>query len=154
MPQFEHWTYWEKFDFFAVFWGMFVIGLSGLMLWFPELFSYVLPGWFINIATVAHSEEALLAAVFIFTVHFFNNHLVPNKFPLEDNIFTGRYIVEALKEERPMEYERIMAQERIEEITAEEPGILTRLLSSVFGIACVLLGIALTALILWTMVFY
>jgi len=154
MPRFDRWTYWEKFDFFAVFWGMFVIGLSGLMLWFPELFSYVLPGWFINIATVAHSEEALLAAVFIFTVHFFNNHLVPNKFPLEDNIFTGRYTVEALKEERPMEYERIVAEDLIEEIRAEEPGIATRIFSSFFGIACVILGITLTALILWAMLLY
>jgi cytochrome b subunit of formate dehydrogenase len=154
MPQFDRWTYWEKFDFFAVFWGMFVIGLSGLMLWFPELFSYILPGWVINIAAVTHSEEALLAAVFIFTVHFFNNHLVPNKFPLEDNIFTGRYTVEALKEERPLEYERIMAEDRIETIKAKEPGVLTRLFSSVFGIACVLLGLLLTTLIMWAIFFY
>ncbi len=154
IPQFDRWTYWEKFDFFAVFWGMFVIGLSGLMLWFPELFSHILPGWFINIATVAHSEEALLAAVFIFTVHFFNNHLVPNKFPLEDNIFTGRYTMEALKEERPLEYERIIAEDRFESIKADDPGVLTRLYSSVFGIACVLLGLSLTGLILWAIFFY
>ena len=37
-PTFERWTYWEKFDFIAVFWGMFAIGGSGLMLWFPEFF--------------------------------------------------------------------------------------------------------------------
>ena len=46
MPKLDRWTYWEKFDFFAVFWGMFAIGLSGLMLWFPEKFSYIVPGWF------------------------------------------------------------------------------------------------------------
>ena len=28
-PQFDRWTYWEKFDYFAVFWGVFIIGVSG-----------------------------------------------------------------------------------------------------------------------------
>ena len=37
-PTYERWTYWEKFDFLAVFWGMFAIGGSGILLWFPEFF--------------------------------------------------------------------------------------------------------------------
>lgn len=154
MPRFERWTYWEKFDFFAVFWGMFVIGLSGLILWFPELFSYILPGWMINVATVAHSEEAFLAAVFIFTVHFFHNHLVPNKFPLESNIFTGRYTIAALKEERPEEYERIVAENRLESLKRRAPGVPSRLVASFIGIAAVLLGLFLTILIFWAAFFY
>ena len=149
MPRFERWTYWEKFDFFAVFWGMFVIGLSGLILWFPEKSSYILPGWMINMAVVLHSEEAFLAAIFIFTVHFFNNHLVPNKFPLEPNIFTGRYSISALKKERPEEYERIIAENRLEELKTEPPGPLCRFASAVIGIASVLLGLLLTVLIFW-----
>ncbi|NQU11365.1 hypothetical protein HQ590_11270, partial [bacterium] len=55
-PQFDRWTYWEKFDYLAVFWGMFVIGLSGLVMWFPEGFTRWLPGWIINIALVIHSD--------------------------------------------------------------------------------------------------
>ncbi|MBI2930364.1 MAG: hypothetical protein HYY16_01825, partial [Planctomycetes bacterium] len=43
-PQFGRWTYFEKFDYFAVFWGLPVIGISGLMLWFPGVFSRFLPG--------------------------------------------------------------------------------------------------------------
>jgi thiosulfate reductase cytochrome b subunit len=35
-PDYGRWTYWEKFDYLAVFWGVAIIGLSGLMLWFPE----------------------------------------------------------------------------------------------------------------------
>ena len=147
MPRFERWTYWEKFDFFAVFWGMFVIGMSGLILWFPELFSYILPGWMINVATVAHSEEAFLAAVFIFTVHYFHNHLVPNKFPMESNIFTGRYSVAALKEERPEEYERIIAENRLETLIRRAPSVRTRLLAGIMGIAATLFGLVLAYLI-------
>jgi cytochrome b subunit of formate dehydrogenase len=154
MPRFDRWTYWEKFDFLAVFWGMFAIGLSGLMLWFPELSSYIFPGWVINMATVVHSEEAFLAAIFIFTVHFFNNHFVPNKFPLEPNIFTGRYPLSALHEERPLEYERLVASGRLDELKREGPGILTQLLASVIGLTSLLLGLFLTALILWASWFY
>ena len=43
-PQFGRYTYWEKFDYLAVFWGVFVIGLTGLMRWFPEFFTHVMPG--------------------------------------------------------------------------------------------------------------
>ena len=61
-PQFDRWTYWEKFDYFAVFWGVFIIGSSGLVMWFPAFFTRFLPGWIINIALIIHSDEALLAA--------------------------------------------------------------------------------------------
>jgi cytochrome b subunit of formate dehydrogenase len=154
MPQFDRWTYWEKFDFFAVFWGMTVIGGSGLTLWFPELFSYVLPGWVLNVAALVHSEEAFLAAIFIFTVHFFNNHLVPNKFPLEDNIFTGRYTVEQLAEERPLEYERLVKEDRLDAMKKPAPGMMTMFLSSAFGLLSLLLGLFLTGLIFWAVLFY
>jgi hypothetical protein len=154
MPRFDRWTYWEKFDFLAVFWGMFAIGLSGLMLWFPEVSSYIFPGWVINMATVVHSEEAFLAAIFIFTVHFFNNHFVPDKFPLEPNIFTGRYPLSALRRERPLEYERLVALGRLEELKREGPGILTQLLASLIGLTSLLLGLFLTGLILWASWFY
>jgi hypothetical protein len=90
-PRFGRWAYWEKFDYWAVFWGVGVIGASGLMLWFPTLFSQFLPGWVFNIAIIVHSDEALLATGFIFTVHFFNSHLRPEKFPMDPVIFTGRW---------------------------------------------------------------
>ena len=89
-PRFDRYSYWEKFDYWAVFWGMGIIGTSGLMLWFPAFFARFVPGWIFNIALVVHGEEALMAMVFIFTVHFFNGHLRPDKFPMDLVIFTGR----------------------------------------------------------------
>ncbi|MDD5170911.1 MAG: hypothetical protein PHN75_18995, partial [Syntrophales bacterium] len=136
------------------FWGMTAIGGSGMMLWFPEIFSHILPGWMINIAAIVHSEEAFLAAVFIFTVHFFNNHLVPNKFPLEPNVFTGRYRLEAMQEERPLEYERALLEGRLDAMKKDGPGILTQLFASVFGLGSLILGLFLVGLIFWASVFY
>ena len=106
-PRFDHFTYWEKFDYWAVFWGMGVIGGSGLVLWFPEFFSRFLPGSWFNIALLVHGEEGLLAVGFIFTIHFFNSHLRPDKFPMDPVIFTGRVTRHELMEERPAEFERL-----------------------------------------------
>jgi len=98
--------------------GMGIIGGSGLVLWFPELFAYVLPGWMFNIATVVHGEEALLAVGFIFTIHFFNGHLRPEKFPMDSVIFTGRVTVQEMEEERPEEFERLRRAGRLDELAS------------------------------------
>jgi len=103
-PQYGRWTYWEKFDYLAVFWGVPVIGLSGLMLWFPELFTQFFHGWLINVATIIHSDEALLATGFIFTVHFFNTHLLPEGFPMDLVIFTGLAPLDEYRADRPRDY--------------------------------------------------
>jgi cytochrome b subunit of formate dehydrogenase len=118
-PQFGRWTYWEKFDYFAVFWGMFVIGSTGLMLWFPEFFTRFLPGSLINVATIIHSDEALLATGFIFTVHFFNTHLRPEKFPMDLVIFTGSMPVDEFREDKPAEYEKLVASGELENYLVE-----------------------------------
>ncbi|MCJ7557893.1 MAG: cytochrome C, partial [Gammaproteobacteria bacterium] len=73
-PVFDRWTYWEKFDYWAPFWGMTIIGVSGLIMWYPIFWAEFLPGWAFNVASIVHGEEAFLAVVFLFTVHFFNNH--------------------------------------------------------------------------------
>ncbi len=100
-PRHGRWTYWEKFDYFAVFWGIFIIGSTGLMLWFPVFFTRFLPGWFINVATIIHSDEALLATGFIFTVHVFNTHLRPEKFPMDTVVFTGRMPLAEFRRDKP-----------------------------------------------------
>lgn len=145
-PNYGRWTYWEKFDYFAVFWGIFVIGGTGLMLWFPEFFTRLLPGWVINVATIVHSDEALLASGFIFTIHFFNTHLRPEKFPMDTVIFTGRMSVEELKADKPGEYERLQASGELEKYLAEPlPEPLVRGFRA-FGWTALLIG---TGLVIW-----
>ncbi len=119
-PAYGRWTYWEKFDYFAVFWGIAVIGSTGLTLWFPVFFTRFIPGSFLNVATIIHSDEALLATGFIFTVHFFNTHLRPEKFPMDITVFTGRMPLEELERDKPREYEELVASGKLEE-KMEEP---------------------------------
>ncbi len=115
-PQFDRWTYWEKFDYLAVFWGMFVIGFSGLMLWFPVAFSHILPGISLNVATIIHSDEALLATGFIFAVHFFNTHFRADRFPMDMVIFSGSITEEEMKQERIKWYDRLKNSGRLEKL--------------------------------------
>ena len=152
-PQYGRWTYWEKFDYFAVFWGVLVIGSTGLMLWFPELFTLFMPGWLINVATIIHSDEALLAVGFIFTVHFFNTHLRPEKFPMDLVIFTGRVPLEEFKEERPREYEALKNSGELEKLMADPyPPIVLRAVK-VFAWMALSLGFILVVMIIYAMVF-
>jgi hypothetical protein len=148
-PSFDRWTYWEKFDFLAVFWGMFAIGLSGLMLWFAEFFSIFLPGWIFNIATIVHSDEALLASGFIFTVHFFNTHFRPAKFPIDTVIFTGKIPKYELVEERLEQYRRMAAENTIESHRGKYPSVWTDLFSQLLGFAMLAIGLLCIFLIAW-----
>jgi cytochrome b subunit of formate dehydrogenase len=144
-PAFDRYAYWEKFDYFAVFWGMAIIGGSGLLLLFPEAFARLVPGWVFNIALLVHGEEALLAVGFIFTIHFFNSHLRPGKFPMDMVIFTGRVSEHELKEERPAEYARIEATL----VDAGPPSPRSWLIGRVVGTTAVLIGLTVVALIIY-----
>ncbi|MBI4626620.1 MAG: hypothetical protein HY736_25800 [Verrucomicrobia bacterium] len=114
-PQFDRWTYWERFDYFAVFWGVAIIGFSGLVMWFPIFFTRFMPGWVINIALVVHSDEALLAAGFIFSFHFFNTHFRIEKFPMDTVIFSGRISKTEMLHERKRWYDRLLAAGRLDD---------------------------------------
>ncbi|MFO7983333.1 MAG: cytochrome c3 family protein [Desulfuromonadales bacterium] len=148
-PSFERWTYWEKFDFLAVFWGMFAIGGSGLLLWFPEFFATLLPGWMFNVATIVHSDEALLATGFIFTVHFFNTHGRPEKFPMDFVIFNGRITQEEFIEERGDQWERYQEMGIAENFHEEKTsGVLYDFLLKGFGFLALFTGLGLAFLML------
>ena len=152
-PSYGRWTYWEKFDYWAVFWGVAVIGSTGLMLWFPEFFTRFLPGEVLNVATIIHSDEALLAVGFIFTVHFFNTHFRPGKFPMDPVIFSGTMPLQEYKEERRKEYDEHGASLKTLEylVPPRSAGFLRGV--RIFGLCALLLGLTMIGLILYAMVF-
>jgi cytochrome b subunit of formate dehydrogenase len=152
-PQYGRWTYWEKFDYFAVFWGIAVIGLTGLMLWFSEFFTLFLPGWFLNVATIIHSDEALLAVGFIFTVHFYNTHLRPEKFPMDIVVFTGRMPLEEFKRDKPAEYDALVKAGTLEQyLVPPQPEIVVRAIR-LFGWCALTVGFSIVVWIIYAMVF-
>jgi cytochrome b subunit of formate dehydrogenase len=152
-PQYGRWTYWEKFDYLAVFWGVAIIGFSGLILWFPVFFTKLFPGWVINLSQIVHSDEALLAVGFIFTIHFFNTHFRPEAFPMDTVIFTGYMSVDHLKHERPREYQELKDSGQLETMVEEKNFSKDNLrLIRFLGFTALGIGVILIALIIYTFI--
>jgi cytochrome b subunit of formate dehydrogenase len=109
-PRFHRFSYIEKFDYWAVFWGMFIMAGSGLVLWHPEVAGQFFPAEVIQIAYVAHSDEALLAFLAIVIWHFYNVHFNPRVWPANKVWYKGTLSEEEMLHEHPRELEEILEQ--------------------------------------------
>ncbi len=109
-PKFGRFSYIEKFDYWAVYWGMVIMIGSGLLLWFHNLALGLFPKYILDIAREAHSDEALLATLAIVIWHWYNAHFNPSVFPMNTTIFTGKISKKRMMEEHPLEYEQLMGQ--------------------------------------------
>ena len=147
-PHFDRYAYWEKFDYWAVFWGMIVIGFSGYAMWFAPFFAHFLPGWALNAVLVIHSEEGLLAILFIFSIHFVNTHLRPDSFPMDMVVFTGVESEEEFAHKRPLEYERLKREGKLEARLGEAPQSWLINFSRVVGTIAIAIGLTLLVLTL------
>jgi len=105
-PRFGRFSYLEKFDYWAVFWGIVMMVGSGFVYWFPVFFAKFLPHWVLASAQIIHGEEATLAILFLFCVHFYNVHLKPSIFPMSWIWLNGQISLEAMRDEHPAEYDR------------------------------------------------
>ena len=106
-PRYDRFDYKQKWEYWSLFLGNIIMGLSGLMLFFPTVFAKVLPGQIIPAAKVAHSNEGLMAFFVIAVWHIYNAHLQPDVFPFDGSIFTGRISRERMLHEHPLELARI-----------------------------------------------
>jgi cytochrome b subunit of formate dehydrogenase len=147
-PVFDRWSYWEKFDYWAPFWGMAIIGISGAMMWFPEITASIFPGWIFNVATIIHGEEAFLAAVFLFSVHFSNVHFRPDKFPMDIVMFTGVMPLEEYKREHTVEYKRLIESGELGKYIVDAPSQPMTFWSKFLGATLILTGLTLLVLVL------
>lgn len=157
-PRFDRYGYLEKLDYFGEVWGFFIIAGSGIILWFPEFWGAYLPGWLFNVATVFHGYEALIAASFIFIVHFFNVHIRPDKWPLDLVMFTGRATKDYMEEEHPGLMDRI--QDRLEEPVSERavpdapapaPTRVQSAVASILGFLALGIGLMTLGMMLWAL---
>jgi len=140
-PKLDRWAYWEKFDYWAVFWGLPLLAITGLMLLYPLLTSRILPGWSLNIAALLHRAEAILAAAYIFMVHFFIGHLRPSSFPMNEGIFSGNVTLEEAMEEKSAWVQRLKKEGKLELARAKPPALWYRVLYFVFGYTALAFGI-------------
>ena len=104
-PRFGRFDYAEKAEYLALIWGVFVMGASGFILWFPETFIGILPSWFFETAEVIHYFEAWLATLAILIWHWFFVIFHPEKYPLNMTCLDAKITKEELMHEHPLEYE-------------------------------------------------
>lgn len=111
-PRFTRYGYLEKFDYWAVFWGMTIMVGTGVVRWFPAEFARIAPAWLYEASNVAHTDEALLASMAIFFWHFYNVHLRPAVFPMSWVFIHGRASVHEMEEAHGAELDELLARAR------------------------------------------
>jgi len=109
-PRYCRFSYFEKFDYWAVFWGVVIMVGSGLIRWFPVITTKVAPAWVYEIAYIAHADEAILAALAIFVWHFYNVHLRPAVFPMSWVFIHGRMSMEEMDLEHGAVFDKMLAE--------------------------------------------
>jgi cytochrome b subunit of formate dehydrogenase len=142
-PAFDHWNYQQKVDYWAPFWGITLLVGTGAILWFKSLAAAWLPGWTFNLSTVIHGDEAVLAAAYLFSVHYFVSHWRPDKFPLDPVMFTGAIPLDEFRREYGAEYERLERSGELAQVLVEAPSRPLSVGSMIVGLVLVLVGLAL-----------
>jgi hypothetical protein len=140
-PQFDRWGYWEKFDYWAVFWGMVIMGTTGLLLAYPLLASKYMPGWGLNVAFWIHRIEALLAMAHLFIIHFFIAHLRRHNFPMDRAMFEGSVSLDATRHEKPAWVSRLQQEGDLEGALVTEAGVPRKIIFYLFGYSAVAFGL-------------
>lgn len=140
-PVFERWGYWEKFDYWAVFWGIPILGITGLILAYPLVSTRIIPGWGLNIVIWIHRIEAILAMCHIFIIHFFIAHLRLHNFPMDRTIFEGSADLASMRHEKPAWISRLEESGNLDKMLVPETAQRIRVVFYVFGYACMIAGV-------------
>lgn len=140
-PRFERWAYWEKFDYWAVFWGIVIIGGTGIILYHPVATAALMPGWVINISFWVHRIEAILAMGHVFIIHFAIAHLRRHHFPMDKAIFTGRASLEAVHAEKAAWTARLENDGKLDRLTSGEASVPVRIAAYTAGFFAILTGL-------------
>ena len=102
-PRFGRFTYAEKMEYFALLWGTVIMAGTGVILWLEVPFLNRFPSWSLELATVIHLYEAILATLAIVVWHFYYTILNPDVFPLSRAMITGTLSREEMEREHPAE---------------------------------------------------
>lgn len=105
-PKFGRYNFEQKVTYWFIFFGFLIMGVSGFIIWFPIFFTKFLPGGVVPAAKLAHSTEAIVAAIFIIIWHVYHVHIERTNL----SMFTGRLSEKEMREYHEKEYERLTGQ--------------------------------------------
>jgi cytochrome b subunit of formate dehydrogenase len=105
-PSYKKYSFEQKFTYWFFFFGIGVMVVTGFIIWFPIAFTRVFPGGIVPAAKLAHSTEAIVAAIFLLIWHFYHVHLQK----LNLSIFTGWLSEREMRRDHALEYQRLTGQ--------------------------------------------
>jgi formate dehydrogenase gamma subunit len=105
-PAFGKYNFEQKVTYWFTFVGIGILVISGVIIWFPEAVTQVLPGSVIPAAKMAHSTEAIVAAIFIIIWHFYHVHI--ERF--NTSIFNGKLNENEMQTYHALEYQRLTGE--------------------------------------------
>ncbi len=111
-PEFDRFSYKQKFEYGALIAGSTIMSATGLLLWTETKWSKFI----LDIATLVHGMEAILACLAIMIWHLFEVYLVPRKSPITRTWITGLIDEDEMKEEFRGHYKKILDDPDLSEI--------------------------------------
>ena len=106
-PKYPKYDYAQKFDYWGIYWGMIILGVPGVLLW---MFGY---NFMNGLPFVMHTDEAMLAVLFLMVFHFYQTHFNPRYFPMNKVFITGKMSEKDMQKEHPAELERMTTPNEI-----------------------------------------
>jgi formate dehydrogenase gamma subunit len=117
-PLSDRYTIEQKMEYWMLAAGIAVLGITGLIQWFPSLVTQYLPGNTIPIARLAHSLQAVLSVSIVIVWHLYNAVIKERN----SSIFDGSMTEKEIQEKHPIEYYRILkAQEFLKSLKTKQP---------------------------------
>jgi formate dehydrogenase subunit gamma len=98
-PNYGHFSWKEKLEYLGLFWGIPLLGVTGILLWAESISTHIMPGWALNVAYLAHTYESLLAVAHITLVHIPGVIGRPGVSPFSCMVINGKISPRALAEE-------------------------------------------------------
>jgi len=111
-PEYDRFYYKQKLEYGALIAGATLMSLTGLLLWTEEMW----PKFLLDIASIVHGMEAILACLAIMVWHLYDVHLRPRKFPIDNLWLTGLIEEEEMRGEFPLHYKRIMEDPELQKV--------------------------------------
>ncbi|HEX4083887.1 MAG TPA: cytochrome b/b6 domain-containing protein [Chthoniobacteraceae bacterium] len=102
-PRYGRFGYAEKIEYWAVAWGIVIMGGTGLMIWFKMDATRWVPRWVVEAAVVVHYYEAILACLAIVVWHFYHVIFAPDIYPMNWAWWDGKVSRHWQAEEHPLD---------------------------------------------------
>lgn len=104
-PEYGRYDYTEKMEFWALVWGVIIMAVTGLFLWFPVWVIEYFPLWVLDVSETIHFYEAVLASLAIFVWHLYFVMYHPDEYPMNTSWIDGKMTIDKLKHRHPKEFE-------------------------------------------------